>query len=76
VHHAHPVRRLLGFAKLDTPFVAVLDPQRDSNIDAHARLSKTLPALHRRGMTGYRVVYQNATWRLFAQSVSTQVSKD
>jgi hypothetical protein len=63
-------------AKLDTPFVAVPDPQRDSNIDADGRLSKTLPVLHRHGTTGYRVVYQNATWRLFAQTAGAQVSKD
>jgi hypothetical protein len=72
VHHAHPVRRQLGFAKLDTSFGAVPDPQSTTS----ARLSKMFPALYRHGTTGYRVVYQNATWRLFAQSVSTQVSKD
>jgi hypothetical protein len=62
------------FGRLATPFVAVPDPQ--SITGANDRLNKTFPALYRHGAPGYRVVYQNTTWRLFSLSSNTPVSKD
>ena len=53
------------FSRIDTPFVAVPDPQ--IGIGAQDRLNKAFPLLYRRGAPGYRLVYQNATWRLFAR---------
>jgi membrane protein XagC len=71
---SEPFGLALLFARLDTPFVAVPDPQ--SNTGANDRLDKAFPALYRRGAPGYRVIYQNTTWRLFAKSGDTRVSKD
>jgi hypothetical protein len=62
------------FRRLSTPFVAVPDPQ--SMTGANDRLNKAFPALYRHGVVGYRVIYQNETWRLFARSENTRVSKD
>ena len=71
---SEPFGLALLFAKLDTPFVAVPDPQ--SNAGGNDRLNKAFPALYRHGAPGYRVIYQNTTWRLFAKSYDTHVSKD
>jgi hypothetical protein len=54
------------FARIDTPFVAVPDPQ--SNTGANDRLNKAFPSLFHKGAPGYRVIYQNNTWRLFANT--------
>lgn len=51
------------FARIDTPFIAVPDPQ--STTGANDRLDAAFPALFRNGLPGYRLVYQNNTWRLF-----------
>ncbi len=56
------------FARIDTPFVAVPDPQ--SNIGANDRLNKAFPLLFRDGAPGYRVIYQNNTWELFEKTKS------
>ncbi len=48
---------------IDAPFVAVSDPQ--SATGAQDRLNKAFPQLYQRGPPGYRLVYHNATWRLF-----------
>jgi hypothetical protein len=56
------------FARLDTPFVAVPDPQ--VGIGAQDRLNKAFPLLYRRGATGYRLIYDKASWRLFARNSS------
>ena len=53
------------FSRIDTPFVAVPDPQ--IGIGAQDRLNKAFPLLYRRGATGYRLVFENAGWRLFAR---------
>jgi hypothetical protein len=53
------------FSRLDTPFVAVPDPQ--VGIGAQDRLNKAFPQLYRGGATGYRLIYDNASWRLFAR---------
>ena len=60
-----PFALALLFGRLDTPFVAVPDPQ--SNAGANDRIDKAFPALYRHGALGYRVIYQNTTWRLFAK---------
>ena len=60
-----PFALALLFGRLDTPFVAVPDPQ--SNAGANDRIDKAFPALYRHGAPGYRVIYQNTTWRLFAK---------
>jgi hypothetical protein len=53
------------FSRIDTPFVAVPDPQ--IGVGAQDRLNKVFPLLYRRGATGYRLIYENANWRLFAR---------
>jgi hypothetical protein len=55
----------LLFARIDAPFVAVPDPQ--SNVGVSDRIDKAFPLLFRNGAPGYRVIYQNDTWRLFAR---------
>lgn len=54
------------FSRIDTPFVAVPDPQ--IGIGAQDRLNKAFPLLYRRGAPGYRLIYDNANWRLFARN--------
>lgn len=54
------------FARIDTPFVAVPDPQ--IGIGTQDRLNKAFPQLYRRGAPGYRLIYENANWRLFAKN--------
>ena len=61
---SEPFALAMLFARIDTPFVAVPDPQ--SNTGANDRLNKAFPSLFREGAPGYRVEYQNNTWRLFA----------
>jgi hypothetical protein len=69
-----PFGLALLFARLDTPFVAVPDPL--SNTGSNDRLNKAFPGLYRHGAPGYRVVYQNTTWRLFEKSDASKVSTD
>ena len=54
------------FSRIDTPFVAVPDPQIGSG--AQDRLNKAFPLLYRRGAAGYRLIFENAGWRLFART--------
>ena len=60
---SEPFALAMLFARIDTPFVAVPDPQ--SNIGANDRLNKAFPLLFRDGAPGYRIIYQNNTWELF-----------
>jgi hypothetical protein len=53
-------------SRLETPFVAVPDPQIGTGVQD--RLNKAFPQLYRRGAPGYRLVYENANWRLFARN--------
>jgi hypothetical protein len=53
------------FSRIEAPFVAVPDPQL--GVGAPDRLNKAFPLLYRRGAPGYRLVYANASWRLFAR---------
>jgi membrane protein XagC len=55
----------LMFARVDTPFVAVPDPL--SAAGANDRLDKAFPLLFSAGLPGYRIIYQNNTWRLFGR---------
>jgi hypothetical protein len=55
----------LLFGRIDAPYVAVPDPQ--TAIGSHDRLNKAFPALYWRGAPGYRLIYQNQNWRLFAR---------
>jgi hypothetical protein len=54
------------FSRIDTPFVAVPDPQ--VGIGVQDRLNKAFPLLYRRGAPGYRLIYDHANWRLFARN--------
>jgi hypothetical protein len=60
-----PFTIALLFSRVQAPFVAVPDPQ--SAIGAADRLNKAFPLLYRDGPPGYRLIYQNNTWRLFAR---------
>ncbi len=71
--NSEPFALALLFARIDTPFVAVPDPQ--STTGANDRLDKAFPSLFRAGLAGYRVIYQNNTWRLFARLKDAAVSK-
>lgn len=58
----------LLFARIDAPYVAVPDPNPPAG--ALDRLNKAFPQLYQRGAAGYRLVYQNPTWRLFKRIVA------
>jgi hypothetical protein len=62
---SEPFALAMLFDRIDTPFVAVPDPQSDTG--AGDRLNKAFPGLFHNGLQGYRVIYQNNTWRLFAR---------
>jgi membrane protein XagC len=62
------------FDRIDTPFVAVPDPQ--SNTGADDRLNRAFPSLFRDGLQGYRLVYQNNTWKLFARIKDMAIFKN
>jgi hypothetical protein len=61
------------FARVDTPLIAVPDPQSPAGVND--RLDKAFPSLFRDGLAGYRVIYQNNTWRVFAKKNDIAVSK-
>jgi hypothetical protein len=69
-----PFALALLFDRIDTPFVAVPDPQSDAG--AGDRLNKAFPTLFSEGLAGYRLIYQNNTWRLFGRSKDIVGSKD
>ena len=71
---SEPFALAMLFDRIDTPFVAVPDPQ--SNTGAGDRLNKAFPSLFRDGLRGYRVIYQNNTWRLFGRVNDFAASKD
>lgn len=62
---SEPFTLAILFDRIDAPFVAVPDPQ--SAIGAGDRINKAFPALFHQGLTGYRLIYQNNTWRLFGR---------
>ena len=55
----------LMFERVDSPFVAVPNPQSASGVND--RLNRAFPQLWREGLPGYRLVYQNSLWRLYAR---------
>ncbi len=61
------------FGRVETPFVAVPDPQ--STTGSNDRLDTAFPSLYRDGLPGYRLIYQNNTWRLFGREKKAAVSK-
>jgi hypothetical protein len=62
------------FGRVDAPFVAVPDPQTAAG--AQDQLNKLFPDLYQAGLRGYRLVYQNATWRLFERVATRSVAND
>jgi membrane protein XagC len=71
---SEPFALAMLFDRIDAPFVAVPDPQ--SIVGAGDRLDKAFPHLFRDGLRGYRVIYQNNTWRLFARIKDIAKFKD
>ena len=63
----------LLFGRANTPLIAVPDPQSAAGVND--RLNKAFPTLYRDGLTGYRVIYQNNTWRLLERIKAATVSK-
>ena len=53
-------------ARIDAPFIAIPNPQSATGIQD--RLVHSFPALYRNGAPGYRLIYQNDTWRLYGRS--------
>ena len=68
-----PFTLALVLARIETPLVAVPDPQ--SALGTNDRLNRAFPMLHRNGAPGYRLVYQNQTWRLFQKSDDDPIYK-
>jgi hypothetical protein len=71
---SEPFSLAMLFDRIDTPFIAVPDPQ--SNTGTNDRLDKAFPSLFREGSPGYRVIYQNNTWRLFERINASVTGKD
>jgi hypothetical protein len=59
----------LLFRRIDTAFVAVPDPHSATGIRDH--LNEAFPLLYRDGAPGYRLAYQNKTWRLYIRQPAT-----
>jgi hypothetical protein len=51
---------------IDSPLIAVPDPH--SNLGADDRLNKCFPTLYRNGARGYRLLYENSSWRVFEKT--------
>lgn len=71
---SEPFALAMLFNRIDTRFVAVPDPRSDTG--ARDRLDKAFPKLFHDGLQGYRVIYQNDTWRIFASAKDGEASKD
>ena len=52
-------------SRIDAPHVAIPNPQSATGMGD--RLARSFPLLYRNGAPGYRLIYQNDTWRLFAR---------
>ncbi len=70
---SEPFALALLFSRVETPFVAVPDPQ--STVGMTDRLDKAFPTLFRDGAPGYGIVYQNNTWRIFGRLNIGDLSK-
>ncbi len=53
-------------SRIEAPYVAVPEPH--SQAAEQDYLNKAFPSLFRDGMPGYRLIYQNRTWRLYART--------
>jgi hypothetical protein len=60
--------------RIDAPYVALPDPQ--SAAGNRDQLNKLFPKFYRFGAAGYRLVYQNATWRLFERTARPALGSD
>jgi len=56
----------LMFRRLDAPFVAVPNPQ--SGTGANDRINRNFPTFYSRGGPGYRLIFENSTWRLYGRN--------
>jgi hypothetical protein len=70
---SEPFALAMLFARVVTPFIAVPDPQSATGVND--QLNKAFPSLFRHGAAGYRVIYQNNTWRIFAKVKDAAVAK-
>lgn len=62
---SEPFALALLFDRVEAPYVALPDPS--SAIGAHDRLDRAFPSLFRDGLPGYRIIYQNNTWRVLSR---------
>ncbi len=58
-------------SRLDAPYVAVPNPQSTTGLSD--QLVHGFPLLYRNGAPGYRLIYQNDTWRLYAHNLAKPV---
>ncbi len=70
---SEPFALAMLFARVETPFIAVPDPQSTAGVND--RLNKAFPSLFRDGLPGYRVIYQNNTWRLLERQKEYTIVK-
>jgi membrane protein XagC len=70
---SEPFSLSLLFDRIDAPFVAVPDPH--SHTGVNDRLDLAFPSLFGNGLDGYRLIYQNKTWRLFGRLPSATASR-
>jgi hypothetical protein len=52
-------------SKLDAPFVAVPNPQTPTG--AGDRIDRNFPTFYSRGAPGYRLIFENAVWRVYGR---------
>ena len=60
-----PFKLAMLFGRLDAPFVAVPNPQSATGAEDH--IDRIFPALYRHGAPGYRLIFENAIWRLYGR---------
>lgn len=56
----------LMLGRVEAPFVAVPNPQ--SLTGAGDRIDRNFPSFYTRGAPGYRVIFENAIWRLYGRT--------
>ncbi len=71
---SEPFALAMLFARIDTPFVAVPDPQ--STAAPTIASTRRFRLCSARALPGYRVIYQNNTWRLFARTNAASALKN
>jgi hypothetical protein len=59
-------RLSLMFGRLEAPFVAVPNPQSATGVND--RIHRNFPTFYNRGAPGYRLIFENAIWRLYGRS--------